>query len=108
MADALHVQQQAVKVLEQLLARIANESLPVITWTLASSESAAALTGRCDAEDSTRRRSDFEAWREALGAELLPDEMLVDGGSRLHATVADTYADLSVDLIADVPNVRDA
>ncbi|MEU0570871.1 hypothetical protein ABZ297_36505 [Nonomuraea sp. NPDC005983] len=100
--DQLHVQQRANKVLEQLLARIANEKLPVISWTIASDASGAALTGRCDAEDMSQRREDFEAWREALGVSDQPVEEAFEGGIRLRASVQDNYADLSVALVADI------
>lgn len=100
--DRLHSQQRAVKVLEQLLARIANENLPVITWTLASDNSQVALTGTCDSESADRRRGDFDAWRDALSATELPSEPVGAGGTRLKASVIDNYEDVAIALIADV------
>ncbi|MBT2225995.1 hypothetical protein [Nonomuraea sp. NEAU-A123] len=96
--DQIHVQQRAAKVLEKLLARTINEKLPVISWTIASSASQAALTGHCDAGDAEQRRSNFEAWREALTANALSSE----NATRLHATVTDNYADLDIALIAEI------
>ncbi|MBB6351255.1 hypothetical protein FHU36_007838 [Nonomuraea muscovyensis] len=98
--DRLHSQQRAAKVLETLLARIANEGLPIITWTISSDASQAILTGTCDAESADQRRSDFEAWREALAATEVSD--VSEGGStRLRASVTDDYEDLIIALIAE-------
>ncbi|MBN6057209.1 hypothetical protein JYK22_35120, partial [Nonomuraea sp. RK-328] len=99
--DRLHSQQRATKILETLLARIANEGLPIITWTISSDASQAILTGTCDAESADQRRSDFEAWREALAATEVPDESGV-GNARLHASVTDNYEDLTIALVAEV------
>ncbi|GAA3168014.1 hypothetical protein [Nonomuraea roseoviolacea] len=100
--DRLHTQQRAVKVLEQLLARIANEKLPVITWTLSSDNSQVALIGTCDSDNADQRHSDFEAWRDALSATELPPEAASGGGTRLKASVIDHYQDVAIALIADV------
>lgn len=100
--DQLHRQQRAVKVLEQLLGRVANEKLPVISWSIAGSASQPTLIGRCDAESTAERRNDFEAWREALSATALPGETDVDGRTRLRASVEDTFQAITVVLVADV------
>ncbi|NUW33843.1 hypothetical protein HTZ77_20750 [Nonomuraea sp. SMC257] len=100
--DRLHRQQRAVKVLEQLLGRVANEKLPVISWSIAGSAAQPALIGRCDAENATDRRNDFEAWREALAASALPDEADSEGRIRLRASVEDTFEAITVVLVADV------
>lgn len=100
--DRLHRQQRAVKVLEQLLGRVANEKLPVISWSMAASASQPALIGRCDAENAADRRKDFEAWRDALAASALPDETDGEGHTRLRASVEDTFQAVTVVLVADV------
>ncbi|MEV4473260.1 hypothetical protein [Nonomuraea sp. NPDC049504] len=100
--EQLQAQQWAAEALKGLLARAVNENLPIITWSLISRPESAAITGVCDAESPEQRRSDFEAWREALYAEVQPSETNDAGGTRLFATVRDNYLDLSVDIIADV------
>jgi hypothetical protein len=100
--ERLQAQQWAAEALKGLLARAVNENLPIITWSLMSRPESAAITGVCDAEAPEQRRSDFEAWREALYAEVQPSETNDAGGTRLFATVRDNYLDLSVDIIADV------
>ncbi|TDB97421.1 hypothetical protein E1267_39830 [Nonomuraea longispora] len=100
--DQLHLQQRAIDALRDLLARISNEDLPVITWAVHSSPDKAALSGFCDAEDSQQRRMDFEVWREALYAERQPMKAEGESGSRLIATVQDNYLDLSIEIIAEI------
>ncbi|MEV0383392.1 hypothetical protein [Nonomuraea sp. NPDC050643] len=100
--DQLHLQQRTVDALRDLLARISNENLPLITWSIHSAPAKAALTGVCDAEDSEQRRADFETWREALNAEMQPSKTEGESGTRLLATGRDNYLDLSIDIIADV------
>ncbi|MEO3871314.1 hypothetical protein ABGB18_21080 [Nonomuraea sp. B12E4] len=100
--DQLHLQQRAVDELRNLLARISNEDLPIITWAVHSSAAKAALTGFCDTGDAQQRRRDFEIWREAINADLQPSETKGESGTRLIATVRDNYLDLSIDIVADV------
>lgn len=100
--EQLHVQQQTMEALRDLLARIANEKLPITTWVIASSPSATPLTAICDIGDADKRRRDFEVWCDALAATKLADEGNGQGGTRLRARVMDNYLDLPIDLIADV------
>jgi hypothetical protein len=100
--DQLRVQQRAMEALRDLLSRVENEDLPVVTWIFASSPSASPLTAVCESGDADKRRRDFEKWCDALGAARLADEMRGQGGIRLRARVMDTYLDLSIDLVADV------
>lgn len=100
--DQLHVQQRTMEALRDLLSRIENEDLPVVTWKIASSPSATPLTAVCDLGDTDKRRRGFEEWCDALGATQLPDEVSSQGGTRLRARVMDNYLDLPIDLIADV------
>nr|WP_055506802.1 hypothetical protein [Nonomuraea pusilla] len=98
--DLLHRQQRAAKVLGQLLGRAVNEKLPAISWAIAGSPSHPALAGNCDADDAADRRRDFEAWRDALAAGVLPEEVDAEGRTRLRASVTDTYEDITIELVA--------
>lgn len=100
--DQLHLQQRTVEALRDLLARIENENLPIISWSIHSNPAREALTGTCDAGDSDQRRQHFEAWREALNANPLPNETTSEGVTRLRAVVTDNYLDLYITLVADV------
>ncbi|MEU1385816.1 MULTISPECIES: hypothetical protein [unclassified Nonomuraea] len=99
--DKLHVQQRAADELRTLLARIVNEDLPVISWSIRSDPRETALIGTCDVGSAETRRRDFEAWRVALNATMLTSETRGDGGEQLRASVTDNYADLTIMLIAD-------
>ncbi|MEV4371312.1 hypothetical protein AB0J71_29865 [Nonomuraea sp. NPDC049637] len=99
--DKLHVQQRAADELRDLLARIVNEDLPVISWSIQSDPRETALIGTCDAGNAETRRRDFEAWREALNATMLSSETHSDGGEGLRASVTDNYADLTIMIKAD-------
>ncbi|MFC4007954.1 hypothetical protein ACFOY2_12025 [Nonomuraea purpurea] len=98
----VHLQQRTVEALTGLLARITNEGLPVISWSIHSNPAKEALTGTCDAGNTDKRRKDFEVWRQAINAERLPDETNAEGATRLRAEVTDNYLGLSIALTADV------
>ncbi|GAA1021466.1 hypothetical protein Aple_073680 [Acrocarpospora pleiomorpha] len=101
-SEQLHRQQQAVKVLGQLLARVANEKLPIIAWRISSAQSESILTGHCEAVDPIQRQRDFEAWREAISAEPWPNGIKHERGVRLHASVVDHYEEVTITLTAEI------
>ncbi|MFE3455538.1 hypothetical protein ACFXJ8_42160 [Nonomuraea sp. NPDC059194] len=104
MAEQSEHQRRAYELLGVLLARAAREDLPVIAWTMSSAQSEPILAGHCDAVDPIQRQDDFEAWRSALGAEAWPNGIKQDYGIRLHASVADQEARVTVTLAAEIRN----
>ncbi|GAA3472235.1 hypothetical protein [Nonomuraea roseola] len=102
MAEQSENQRRAYELLGVLLERAAREELPVIAWTVASAQSEPILAGHCEAVDPIQRQDDFEAWRAALGAEAWPNGIKQDYGVRLHASVADQGAGVTVTLAAEI------
>jgi hypothetical protein len=69
--EQLGWQRRSVRVLAELLERALREGLPVVGWSVANAGTG--LVARCFANDPARRRADFDAWCQALGATPWPE-----------------------------------
>jgi hypothetical protein len=61
-------QRQATAILADLLARAAEENLPVLSWQIGAA--GIDIVGRSVAYPTSRRRDDITAWAQALGIRL--------------------------------------
>jgi hypothetical protein len=92
-------QRRAVSVLAGLLERAHRESLPVVGWTVA--HAGAALVARCFAHDPARRRSEFNAWCQALDATVWLEH--TSGSTTYLHAIAEHYDGLvTVTVLADL------
>lgn len=93
-------QQQAYRVLGQLLDDAAAHNLPPLEWRIAAF--AAHLTGRCTAYPGPhRRRGDFEAWCTHLGARTTEDTPTRQI-PRLTARAEHGNSQITIEIIADL------
>jgi len=93
-------QQQAHRVLGDLLATAAAQNLPAIDWRIAAT--GARLTGRCTAYPGPgRRRADFEAWRTLLGAHAREDTP-TGQPARLTARTEHGNGPVTIEITADL------
>lgn len=97
--EQLGWQRRSARVLAGLLERALREGLPVVGWSVA--HAGTGLVAHCFAHDPTRRRADFDAWCQALGATPWP-ERTSGSTTHLHA-VAKSYQELAyVAVVADL------
>ncbi|GAB2443289.1 hypothetical protein GCM10027187_02370 [Streptosporangium sandarakinum] len=94
-------QQRAYAALGRLLGQANTERLPAISWTITDGGSGPTLVGECNAADPIQRQDDFEAWRNALGAEAWPHGIRRGSGVHLHSAITDEEG-VSISLAADV------
>ena len=87
-ADQIAWQRQATAVLADLLARAADENLPVLTWRIGAA--GIDIVGRSVAYPTAGRRDDITAWARALGIKLRErtgtDKTTITGTARQQAT----------------------
>ncbi len=92
-------QRRAVRVLADLLEHAHRDSLPVVGWTVA--HAGAALVARCFAHDPASRRSEFNAWCQALDATVWPEH--TSGSTTYLHAIAEHYDGLvTVTVLADL------
>ena len=98
-------QRRAVRMLAGLLERAHRDSLPVVGWTVA--HAGAALVARCFAHDPARRRSEFNAWCQALDATVWPEH--TSGSTTYLHAIAEHYDGLvTVTVLADLVEAGEA
>jgi hypothetical protein len=92
-------QRRAVRVLTGLLERAQGDGLPVIGWTVA--HAGAALVARCFTHDPSQRRGEFDAWCQALGANVWP-ERTSGSTTHLHAVARHYDGLVTITILADL------